>query len=59
MLLMLTPITDRGSLVGVIEVVNKLDRTTFDDDDLFTLTEPDRYGVQRAAYAAEHAQRGT
>jgi RND family efflux transporter MFP subunit len=38
MSLMLTPITDRGSLVGVIEVVNKLDRTTFDDDDLFTLT---------------------
>jgi RND family efflux transporter MFP subunit len=38
MSLMLTPITDRGSLVGVIEVVNKVDRTTFDDDDLFTLT---------------------
>ena len=36
--LMLTPIMDRGSLVGVIEVVNKLDRSTFDDDDLFTLT---------------------
>jgi GAF domain-containing protein len=36
--LMLTPIMDRGSLVGVVEVVNKLDRTTFDEDDLFTLT---------------------
>jgi RND family efflux transporter MFP subunit len=36
--LMLAPIMDRGSLVGVIEVVNKLDGTTFNDDDLFTLT---------------------
>jgi len=35
--LMLAPIMDRGSLVGVVEVVNKLDGTVFDDDDLFTL----------------------
>jgi RND family efflux transporter MFP subunit len=36
--LMLAPIMDRGSLVGVVEVVNKLDGSVFDDDDLFTLT---------------------
>lgn len=36
--LLLTPIIDRGALVGVVEVVNKLDGTAFDDDDLFTLT---------------------
>jgi GAF domain-containing protein len=36
--LMVAPIMDRGSLVGVVEVVNKLDSTPFDDDDLFTLT---------------------
>jgi RND family efflux transporter MFP subunit len=30
-------IIDRGSLVGVVEAVNKLDGTPFDDDDLFTL----------------------
>jgi RND family efflux transporter MFP subunit len=36
--LMLAPIMDRGALVGVVEVVNKLDGTVFDDDDLFTLT---------------------
>ena len=35
--LLLTPIMDRGSLVGVIEVVNKLDGHPFEDDDLFTL----------------------
>jgi len=32
------PIMDRGSLVGVIEAVNKLDGKPFDDDDLFTLS---------------------
>jgi RND family efflux transporter MFP subunit len=35
--LMLAPIMDRGALVGVVELVNKLDGTVFDDDDLFTL----------------------
>ena len=35
--LLLAPIIDRGSLVGVVEVVNKLDGHPFDDDDLFTL----------------------
>jgi RND family efflux transporter MFP subunit len=32
------PIMDKGSLVGVIEAVNKLDGKPFDDDDLFTLS---------------------
>ena len=35
--LLVAPIMDRGALVGVVEVVNKLDGGTFDDDDLFTL----------------------
>ncbi|MDQ1408689.1 MAG: hypothetical protein QOJ41_424, partial [Acidobacteriaceae bacterium] len=35
--LLVAPIMDRGSLVGVVEVVNKLDGGAFDDDDLFTL----------------------
>src|SRR6202030_4599462 len=35
---MLAPIIDRGALVGVVEVVNKLDGAVFNDDDLFTLT---------------------
>jgi len=35
--LLVAPIIDRGSLVGVVEVVNKLDGAGFDDDDLFTL----------------------
>jgi len=35
--LLVAPIMDRGSLVGVVEVVNKLGGRTFDDDDLFTL----------------------
>jgi len=34
--LLVAPIIDRGALVGVVEVVNKLDGA-FDDDDLFTL----------------------
>lgn len=36
--LIVAPILDQESLVGVIEVVNKLDRTAFDEDDLFTLS---------------------
>jgi RND family efflux transporter MFP subunit len=36
--LMAAPIIDRGALVGVVEVVNKSDGTTFSDDDLFTLS---------------------
>jgi RND family efflux transporter MFP subunit len=35
--LLVAPIMDRGSLVGVVEVVNKLGAEAFDDDDLFTL----------------------
>jgi len=36
--LLLTPIMDRGALVGVVEAVNKLDATPFDEDDLFALS---------------------
>jgi len=36
--LLVTPIMDRGSLVGVVEAVNKLDATPFDEDDLFALS---------------------
>lgn len=36
--LMAVPIIDQESLVGVIEAVNKLSETPFDDDDLFTLS---------------------
>jgi GAF domain-containing protein len=36
--LIVTPIMDRGSLVGVVEAVNKLDGTPFDEDDLFALS---------------------
>src|SRR4029077_8080862 len=36
--LIVAPIMDQESLVGVIEAVNKLDGTPFDDDDLFTLS---------------------
>jgi RND family efflux transporter MFP subunit len=35
--LIVAPIMDQESLVGVIEATNKLDGTPFDDDDLFTL----------------------
>jgi len=35
--LIVAPIMDKGSLVGVIEVLNKLDDTLLDDDDLFAL----------------------
>jgi RND family efflux transporter MFP subunit len=36
--LIVAPIMDQESLVGVIEAANKLDGTAFDDDDLFTLS---------------------
>lgn len=36
--ILLVPMIDRGSLVGVVEAVNKLDGTAFDEDDLFALT---------------------
>jgi len=36
--LVVAPILDQESLVGVIEAANKLDGTPFDDDDLFTLS---------------------
>lgn len=36
--LIVAPIIDQESLVGVLEAVNKLDGTAFDDDDLFTLS---------------------
>ena len=32
------PILDKSALVGVVEAVNKLDGTPFDEDDLFTLS---------------------
>lgn len=34
----LVPLIDRGALVGVIEALNKLDGTAFDEDDIFALT---------------------
>jgi len=36
--LLVVPIMDQGALVGVVEAVNKLNGTPFDDDDLFALT---------------------
>jgi RND family efflux transporter MFP subunit len=36
--LLVVPIMDKESLVGVVEAVNKLDGTPFDEDDLFALT---------------------
>jgi len=36
--LMVVPLIDKGSLVGVIEAVNPLDGKPFDEDDLFVLT---------------------
>lgn len=36
--LIVTPVMDRGALVGVVEAVNKLDGTPFDEDDLFVLS---------------------
>jgi RND family efflux transporter MFP subunit len=38
MSLIVAPIMDQESLVGVIEAVNKLDGSAFDDDELFTLS---------------------
>ncbi len=37
--LIVAPILDQESLVGVIEATNKLDGTAFDEDDLFTLSQ--------------------
>ena len=36
--LIVAPIMDQESLVGVVEAANKLDGTAFDEDDLFTLS---------------------
>jgi RND family efflux transporter MFP subunit len=36
--LIAAPIMDKTALVGVVEVVNKLDEQPFDDDELFTLS---------------------
>src|SRR5439155_1618091 len=36
--LMAAPILDQGAEVGVVEVINKLDGTAFEEDDLFALT---------------------
>src|SRR5262249_10986715 len=36
--LLVVPIMDQGSLVGVVEAVNKLSGRPFDEDDLFALT---------------------
>jgi RND family efflux transporter MFP subunit len=36
--LMVAPLIDHGALVGVIEAVNRLDGTAFDEDELFALT---------------------
>jgi RND family efflux transporter MFP subunit len=38
MSLIVAPMMDQESLVGVLEATNKLDGTAFDDDDLFTLS---------------------
>ena len=35
--LVVVPILDKGALVGVIEAINKMDGTPFDEDDLFVL----------------------
>ena len=36
--LMAVPLIDRGALVGVVEAINRLDGTAFDEDELFALT---------------------
>ena len=36
--MMVAPLIDRGSLVGVVEAVNRLDGAPFDEDELFALT---------------------
>ena len=35
---LVAPLIDKGSLVGVVEAVNRLDGAPFDEDDLFVLT---------------------
>ena len=35
--IVVAPLLDKGALVGVVEVVNRLDGASFDDDDLFSL----------------------
>jgi RND family efflux transporter MFP subunit len=35
--LMVAPLFDRGALVGVVEAINRLDGTAFDEDELFAL----------------------
>src|SRR5262249_32680835 len=36
--LMAAPLIDGGALVGVVEAINRMDGTPFDDDELFALT---------------------
>jgi RND family efflux transporter MFP subunit len=36
--LIAAPLLDQGALVGVVEAINKLDGSAFDEDDLFVLT---------------------
>jgi RND family efflux transporter MFP subunit len=36
--IIVVPIIDKGSLVGVVEAINKMDGTPFDDDDLFAFS---------------------
>jgi len=36
--IMVVPLIDKGSLVGVVEALNRLDGAPFDEDDLFILT---------------------
>jgi RND family efflux transporter MFP subunit len=47
--LLVVPIMDQGALVGVVEAVNKLDGTPFDEDDQFALS-----SVTEAAATALH-----
>jgi RND family efflux transporter MFP subunit len=47
--LIAAPILDKAALVGVVEAVNKLDGTPFDEDDLFTLN-----GLTETASTALH-----
>ncbi|MBZ5541289.1 MAG: efflux RND transporter periplasmic adaptor subunit [Acidobacteriia bacterium] len=47
--ILVVPILDKESLIGVAEAVNKLDGTAFDEDDLFALT-----NITEAAAIALH-----
>jgi len=47
--LVVVPILDRGALVGVVEAINKLDATPFDDDEMFALS-----NITEAAATALH-----